>query len=64
MTLSVSLVLLLGVLVCLLIRYSKLRSWQALVCILFGFYVATSPVAPFIRAAVAALGRLITGIPL
>ncbi len=64
MTLSVSLVLLLGVLVCLLIRYSKLRAWQALVCMLFGFYVATSPVAPVIRSAVTALGRLITGIPL
>ncbi len=64
MTVSVSLVLLLGVLVCLLIRYSKLRLWQALVCILFGFYVATSPVAPFIRSAVAVVGRLISGIPL
>ncbi len=63
MTLSVSLVLLLGVLVCLLIRYSKLRLWQALVCILFGFYVATSPVAPYIRSAVAVVGRLIPGIP-
>ncbi len=64
MTLSVSLVLLLGVLVCLLIRYSKLRLWQALVCILFGFYVATSPVAPYVRSAVAAVGRLISWIPL
>jgi hypothetical protein len=61
---SVSIVLLLGVLVCLLIRYTKLRAWQALTCILFGFYVAASPVAPYIRTAVVAVGRLISGITL
>jgi hypothetical protein len=61
---SVSIVLLLGVLVGLLIRYSKLRFWQALVCILFGFYAATSPVAPYVRTAVTAVGRLLSGITL
>lgn len=64
MIVSVSIVLLLGVLVCLLIRYTKLRVWQALTCILFGFYVAASPVAPYVRTAVVAVGRLISGITL
>ena len=43
MIVSVSIVLLLGVLVCLLIRYTKLRVWQALVCVLFGFYHLHEP---------------------
>ena len=64
MIVSVSIVLLLGVLVCLLIRYTKLRVWQALTCILFGFYVAASPVAPYIRTAVQAVGHLLSGIQL
>ncbi len=64
MTVSVSLVLLLGVLVWILIRYTQLRAWQALVCFLFGFYVAASPVASTIRSAVVAVGRLLSGIPL
>jgi hypothetical protein len=54
----------LGVLVCLLIRYTKLRVWQALVCVLFGFYVAASPVAPYVRTAVTAVGHLLSGIQL
>jgi hypothetical protein len=70
---SVSIVLLLGVLVWFLVRYTALRAWQALVCVLFGFYVAASPVAPYVaaspvapyvRSAVVAVGRLISGIQL
>ena len=64
MIVSVSIVLLLGVLVCLLIRYTKLRVWQALVCVLFGFYVAASPIAPYVRSAVLAVGHLLSGIQL
>ena len=64
MIVSVSIVLLLGVLVWFLVRYTALCAWQALVCILFGFYVASSPVAPYVRSAVVAVGRLISGIQL
>ncbi len=43
MIVSVSLVLLLGLLIVFLIRYTKLRAWQAILCILFGFYIASTP---------------------
>jgi hypothetical protein len=52
------------VLVWFLIRYTALRAWQALVCVLFGFYVAASPVAPYVRSAAVAIARLISGIQL
>ncbi len=64
MIVSVSIVLLLGVLVWFLIRYTALRAWQALICVLFGFNIAASPVAPYIRSAVLAVGRLISGVQL
>jgi hypothetical protein len=59
---SMSIVLLLGVLVCFLIRYTKLRAWQALTCILFGFYLASTPLGQYINAACTAVARLISGI--
>jgi hypothetical protein len=62
--LSASIVLLLGVLVFVLIRYSALRAWQAAACALFGFYLASSPVAPYIRTAATAIAHLISGITL
>ena len=43
---SVSLVLLLGLLIVFLVRYTKLRTWHAILCILFGFYVASTRWAP------------------
>jgi hypothetical protein len=59
---SVSIVLLLGVMIWFLIRYTALRAWQAMACILFGFYVASTPLAPYIRSAVLAVAHLIGGI--
>ena len=47
-----------------LIRYTKLRAWQALLCILFGFYVASTPLGPYISAAASAVVHLISGIRL
>jgi uncharacterized SAM-binding protein YcdF (DUF218 family) len=61
---SVSLVLLLGVLILLLIRYAKLRAWQALLCVLFGYYVASTPIGQYLNSAVTAVVRLISGIQL
>jgi len=62
MIVSVSLVLLLGLLILLLVRYAKLRAWQAVLCILFGFYVASSPLGPYINTAATAVLHLISGI--
>jgi hypothetical protein len=59
---SVSLVLLLGLLIVFLIRYTKLRAWQAVICILFGFYVASTPLAQYINAAATAVLHLISGV--
>lgn len=57
-----SLVLLLGVLVWFLIRFAGLRGWHALLCVLFGFYLASTPLAPYIRSGCTALARLIAGV--
>jgi hypothetical protein len=60
--LSISAVVLLGLLVWFLVRFAALRGWQAAICILFGFYLATTPAAPFIRTACAAIARFLAGI--
>ena len=61
MAISVSLVVLLAVAVWLLHRYVGLNLWHGLVCILFGFYLATSSLAPEIRTTVTAIVRALTG---
>ncbi|MEV1049096.1 hypothetical protein [Streptomyces sp. NPDC049916] len=48
MALSISAVVLLAIIVFLLIRKSGLKGGHAVVCILLGFYVASSSVAPTI----------------
>ena len=62
MVLSVSLVLLLGVAVWFLIRFAGLRVWQALVCVLFGFFLASTPLGPYIRAGCRAVIRFVAGL--
>lgn len=61
MILSISIVVLLGLAVFVLCRYAGLRGTHAVVCVLFGFYLASSPLAPTIADAVEALTRLISG---
>lgn len=61
MVLTVSLVLLLGVLVWFLVRFAALRTWHALICILFGFFLASTPLALHIRAGCRALARIVAG---
>jgi len=51
----------LGVAVWLLHRYAGLKFWHGLVCILFGFYLATSSLAPEVRTTVTAIVRALTG---
>jgi hypothetical protein len=60
---SVSIVLLWGALIWFLIRYTSLRLWPALACVLFGLFVGSTLLAPYIRSVFVALARL-TGIEL
>ncbi|OEU87653.1 hypothetical protein [Streptomyces oceani] len=48
MALSISAVLLLGIIVFLLVKKSGLKAGHALVCMLLGFYLASSSMAPTI----------------
>ncbi|MEO3975945.1 hypothetical protein [Streptomyces sp. CAU 1734] len=48
MALSISVVLLLAIVVFLLIRKSGLKGGHAVICMLLGFYLASSSIAPTI----------------
>ena len=61
MAISLSIVLLLGITVWVLHRYAGLKFWHAAVCILFGFYLATTTAAPAIRHIVRSIVALIPG---
>ena len=61
MILSFSIVLVLGLAVFVLCRYAALRLSHAIVCVLFGFYLASSQLAPTISAAVTTLVQLVSG---
>jgi hypothetical protein len=58
---SLSIVLLLGIAVWLLHRYAGLKFWHAVVCVLFGFYLATTTAAPAIRHMVRSIVAAISG---
>jgi len=58
---SLSIVLLLGITVWLLHRYAGLKFWHAVVCVLFGFYPATTTAAPAIRHLVRSIVAVISG---
>ena len=62
MVVSLSAVLLLGALVVVLWRHAGLRPWHAVLCVLLGFYLASTSLAPYIRDRAGAGGRLLTGI--
>ena len=53
--------LVLGIAVWLLHKYAGLKVWHGVICVLLGFYLATSAVAPEIRTTVAAIIRALTG---
>lgn len=61
MIVSLSLVLLLGVATWVLHKYAGLKLWHAVVCLLFGFYLATTSFAPQIRTAVTSVIATLTG---
>ncbi|MFD8481724.1 hypothetical protein [Kitasatospora sp. NPDC059673] len=62
MILSISGIVLFGVIAFLFFRRDGLKISHALVCALFGFYVAGSSIAPSIQAGGASLAGLIGGL--
>ena len=52
MVVTISLVSLLGVTVWVLHRFAGLKFWHAAVCVLFGFFLASTSIASTIRSAV------------
>lgn len=59
MTVTISVVAVLGVLVFLPCRYAGLRIWHALACITLGFYLASSSLAGQISQITHSLFRLL-----
>ena len=59
LTVTISAALLMGAGVFLLCRYAGLRIWHAAVCIIFGFYLASSSLAPDIANIMTSLFRLL-----
>ena len=57
MTITFSVLIVLAVAVIILCRYAGLRIFHALVCILLGFYLASSSLAPDISRFVSSLIR-------
>ena len=59
LTVSISAALLMGAGVFLLCRYAGLRVWHAAVCVIFGFYLASSSLAPDIAQIMTSLFKLL-----
>jgi hypothetical protein len=64
MLVSLSAVLLLGGLVFLLWRYARLPLWQAGVCAMFGFFLASTSVGPHIANALRTFAHFLSGLHL
>ncbi|MEU9361370.1 hypothetical protein AB0M10_29430 [Streptomyces sp. NPDC051840] len=62
MALSISVVVLLAIVVFLLIRKSGLKGGHAVVCMLLGFYLASSSIAPTISEVTSNVAGMIGGI--
>ncbi|WP_171110834.1 MULTISPECIES: hypothetical protein [unclassified Streptomyces] len=62
MAVSISAVLLLAIVTFLLIKKGGLKAGHAVVCTLFGFYLASSSIAPTVSQAVTSLANMISGI--
>ncbi|KWW99365.1 hypothetical protein C3Y87_14025 [Carbonactinospora thermoautotrophica] len=61
MVLSISGVVLLGVIVFFFLKKDGLKMTHAIVCALFGFYLSTTTLAPSIRATGTSFANLISG---
>ncbi|MCJ0871314.1 hypothetical protein [Streptomyces sp. AP-93] len=62
MALSISAVVLLAVIVFLLVRRSGLKAGHAVVCVLLGFYLASSTVAPTLSQLTNNVASMISGL--
>ncbi|HSA50839.1 MAG TPA: DUF2304 domain-containing protein [Yinghuangia sp.] len=62
MAISVSVVLLLGIVTLFLIRKACLRPVHAVVCVLLGFYLASTSLAPSIHDAGMSFAGIVNGI--
>ncbi|MGW3954277.1 hypothetical protein ACWEKM_25870 [Streptomyces sp. NPDC004752] len=62
MALSISAVVLLAIIVFLLIRKSGLKGGHAVVCVLLGFYLASSTIAPTISELTTNVASMIGGL--
>ncbi|MEU9342072.1 hypothetical protein AB0D74_12745 [Streptomyces sp. NPDC048278] len=59
MAVSVSAVVLLGFITFLLVKKSGLKAGHAVVCTLFGFYLADSSIAPTVSQAVNSVAQIV-----
>ena len=62
MALSISAVVLLAIIVFLLVRKSGLKAGHAVVCVLLGFYLAGSSIAPTLNELTSNVAGMISGI--
>lgn len=61
LAISLSLVAVLAAAVWVLHRYAGMKFWHGLICIVFGFFLATSSFAPQIRTVINAVINALTG---
>lgn len=61
MVVSISLLLVLGAAVWILHRYAGMRLWHGVICVLFGFFLASSSFAPQVRNIVTGIIAVISG---
>jgi hypothetical protein len=61
LAISLSAVVLLGITVWALHRYAGLKFWHAAICVLFGFYLATTTAAPAIRHMIRSIIAVLPG---
>jgi NhaP-type Na+/H+ or K+/H+ antiporter len=61
MTVSIPLVAILGAGAYIAWRFMGLRAWHAVMCLLFGFFLAATDAAPQIRQLVTGIVRWLTG---
>lgn len=62
MALSISAVVLLAIIVFLLVRKSGLKAGHAVVCVLLGFYLASSTIAPTLSQLTNNVASMISGL--
>ncbi|MCY0940605.1 MULTISPECIES: hypothetical protein [Streptomyces] len=62
MALSISAVVLLAIVVFLLVRRSGLKAGHAVVCVLLGFYLASSTIAPTLNQLTSNVASMISGL--